>query len=713
MKRRDFVKVTGAAAAGLVVAFSIPGVRRFAGELAEGDVTAFAPNAWLTLDGGGVVTVVVDEGEMGQGVRTALPMILAEELEADWRRVRVAPPPADPSAWPRSVSTGGSSSVRTAWEPLRKAGAAAREMLREAAARRWDVEVDGCRAERGAIVHEASGRRLGYGELVEEAARLPVPEDPPLKSTSDFRLVGSSPRRVTLPGKVDGSAVYGLDVRRPGMRFATVARCPTFGGTVSEYDATAALAVPGVERVVEIGSGVAVVAVDTWAAQRGRDVLDVTWERGAAEGVDSESVRRSLETLARQPGVSARSDGDAREALARARGSRRRDAIYRTPFLAHATMEPMNCTAEVRPDGVEVWAPTQAAGGAQEAAAEAADVPVESVRVHSTLMGGGFGRRSETDFVREAVEISRDTGAPVQVVWTREDDIRHDYYRPASLHRLSAVLDGEGWPVAWFQRIVAPSILARWAGPESLPNGLDREAVAGAVELPYAIPELEVEYVRAELGVPVGWWRSVNHSFNAFATECFLDELAAAARKNPYDYRRRLLGDEPRHLAVLDRAAEAAGWGGQRSAGRFRGIALHRSFGTYVAEVAEVSLDREGAARVHRVVCAVDCGTVVHPDIVRAQMEGGIVYGLTAALYGSLAVERGGVVEGNFDTYRMLRMDRMPEIDVHILESDAPPSGVGEPGTPPIAPAVVNALFPATGRRIRELPIPAPVPLPA
>lgn len=697
VSRRDFLKTGVAAGSGLVVGFYLPPRQSLAAFALESP-GPFAPNAFLSVGTDGSVTIWVAKSEMGQGVQTSLPMLVAEELEADWSRVRIEQAPADPKYG--NQDTGGSTSVREGWESLRKAGAVAREMLKSAAAERWGVERETCRAEKGEVIHAPSGRRLGYGELAEAAARLPVPEQVSLKDAKDFRLLGRRFPRLDTPAKVDGSARFGLDVKVPGMLFAAVARCSVFGGKVARFDAGKARAIEGVRQVVPVANGVAVVAETTWAAMQGAAALDITWDEGPHAGLSSAGIRQMFAELAQKPGAAARKEGDAENALAGA--AKKLEAVYEVPFLAHAAMEPMNCTADVRRDRCEVWAPTQSPGPTRETAAKITGLPLDSVTVHVTLLGGGFGRRFEQDFVTDAVEISKAVGAPVKVVWSREEDIQHDFYRPASYHRLSAGLDRDGNLVAWTHRLVGPSIIGRFGVPA---KDIVNEAADGAANLPYAIPNVEVDYVVADTAVPVGWWRSVWNSQNAFANECFLDELAAAAGKDPYQLRLQLLSRSPRHKAVLELAATKAGWGNPVPAGRHRGIAVHESFGSYVAQVAEVSVARDGAVRVHRVVCAVDCGLVVNPDTIEAQMEGGIVYGLTAALKGAITIDKGRVEQSNFHDYAMLRIEEMPGVEVHIVPSNEPPGGVGEPGLPPIAPAVVNAVFAATGKRIRQLPI--------
>ena len=696
MERRDFLHVTGTLTAGLVIGFRIPDRR---------GVAPFAPNAWLRIGTDDSVLVIVDRSEMGQGVTTSLPMLLAEELEADWTKIRFEFAPAD-KAYINQLfgiqGTGGSSSVRAAWKPLREAGAQARTMLIAAAAQTWAVEPSSCRAEAGAVIHAATNRRLTYGGLAQRAAGLPVPAEVQLKDPKDWRLAGKPTKRLDTRFKVNGTAQFGIDVRVPGMLTAVVARSPVFGGTVRTFDATAAKAIPGVRHVVQISSGVAVVGDGYWPAKQGRDVLKVTWDEGPVAQVSSASISSLFAQRATQDGAVARHDGDAVGALAGA--AQRVEAVYEMPFLAHATMEPMNCTAHVRAGAVDIWAPTQNQTGVQMIGGQIGGVPPEKVAVHTTYLGGGFGRRFELDFIIEALETSKAAGAPVKVIWSREDDIQHAQYRPANYHQLRAGLDASGRPVAWTHRIVAPSIMARMF-PQMVKNGLDGEAVEGGVGLPYAVPNVHVDYQLTDTGIPVGFWRSVNNSFNAFAVEGFIDELAAAAKQDPYEYRRTLLANAPRDRGVLELAATKAGWGTPLPAGRGRGIAVYKSFESFAAQVAEVSVSPAGDVRVHRVVCAIDCGLHVNPSTIEAQMQGGIVYGLTAALNGAITIENGRVTQSNFHDYRMLRLAEMPVVEVYIVPSNEAPGGVGEPGTPPIAPAVCNAIFAATGKRIRKLPI--------
>lgn len=704
ISRRAFLTTTGVVGGGLLVAFQFPAVREMVSGLGTPSGPAFEPNAWLAVRPDGTVRILVDEMEMGQGVITAMPMIVAEELDVDWESVEVEYGPKDPSTWPRGISTGGSTSTRTGWVPLRRAGAQAREMLKSAAAQEWGVDVSELTTGSGRVRHDASGREREYGDLVEAASALPVPEEPPFKDPSEYRILGQRIPRVDTPEKVDGSKVFGIDVQVDGLATAVVERSPVFGGTLTDYDASGAEASPGVRSVVRISSGVAVVANDTWSAMQARDALTTEWDEGEWSVLTTEGLDERLRSVSRGPTAEARHDGNADTALA---GTVRRiEADYHVPYLAHATMEPMNCTAWVKDDGsVEVWAPTQAASASQQVAAQVAGVEPAQVTIHSIPMGGGFGRRSNTDFVREAVEISRELGGPVKVVWSREDDTRGGYYRPIAFHRFAAGLGADGMPVAWDHTVTAPSIFYQLR-PAALERsgGVDGDALAGAQALPYAIPNLRVSYARLPVDVPLWWWRAVGHSHNGFTTECFLDELAYAAEVDPAEYRRRLLADHPRHAGVLERVVQESGWGGSLPEGRARGLSVHESFGSFVAQVAEVSME-SGRPRVHRITVAVDCGQTINPDTIEAQMDSSVAYGLTAALHGDINFEEGRVVEGNFDRYPILRMSEMPRVDTHIVESRESPGGIGEAGLPPVASAVCNGIFALTGRRVRRLPI--------
>jgi isoquinoline 1-oxidoreductase beta subunit len=664
----------------------------------------FAPNAWVRIDPDGRITAVVASSEMGQGVMTAIPMLLAEELDADWPRIQAEFAPADKAYTNPIIGqqlTGGSTAVRGYWTPVREAGAAARMMLLAAAAQRWGVAENACTARNGEIIHEPSGRRLGYGELASEAAKQPVPAAVFLKEPGEFTLLGTPQKRLDTPAKCDGSAVFAQDVTRPNMLTAVVQRCPVFGGKRQGFDAESARQVKGVVDVLPLADdAVAVVAEGWWPAQQARDKLRIDWDFAGNGGLSSAEISRRFEQAV-DSGISARSEGDVAAALGQA--STTLEATYEVPYLAHACMEPMTCVAEIGEDGCDVWVGTQAQTRTQQTAMAITGLPQERVRVHTLFLGGGFGRRSEQDFVRDAVSLAQQTGRPVKVIWSREDDIQHDYYRPATYNRLAAALDADGKPLAWRHRIAGPSIRAR-NSEQVRESGMDGSSVEGAENLPYEIANLDVTYAMVNPPVPVGYWRSVGSSQNAFVTEAFFDEVARAAGRDPYELRRELLADQPRHRGVLELAATKAGWGEPLPKGRARGIAVAKSFGSYCAQVAEVELD-ENRVRVKRVVCAIDCGQIVNPAIIEAQMESGIAYGLNATLNGEITIGNGRVQQGNFDDYPLLGIAEMPRVEVHIVDSDASPGGVGEPGTPPIAPAVANAVFALTGKPVRCLPI--------
>ena len=701
LNRRDFIKVTGAAGAGLVMGVYLPSLKRFEAP-APDQAGLFAPNMWLRINPSGDITVAVAKSEMGQGVLTSLPMIVAEELDADWNRITFEHPVADRKYG--SMGTGGSASVRSSWDNLRNAGAAARLMLIAAAAQTWGVDPSSCTTVAGVVHHSASGRSLQYGELAVKAAAMNVPDKVTLKDPKNFRIIGKRTLRLDAPSKVDGSALFGIDTRVPGMLYATVVHSPVFGGKVRSFDAAKAQAIAGVRKVVRIETGVAVIADSTWAAFQGRDALSVSWDEGDNGKITSATIHASLVEASSRSGAVAEKTGDARAAFASA--EKKIEAVYEAPFLAHATMEPMNCTADVRADSCEIWAPTQNPQGAQGDAAAFLGIDSSKVTVHTTLLGGGFGRRFSTDFVMDALHCSRVAGAPVKVTWTREEDMQHDVYRPVSRHMLSGAVDGSGRLSALVHRVVAPS-MGDQRRPGSLKDGLDKGAVEGATDLPYAIPHLLVEYILSPTPVPIGPWRSVYPSQNVFATECFIDELATAAGRDPFEFRLELSVKSPRTHAVLKLAAEKSGWGTALPGGHFRGIACgpHAFYGSYVAHVAEVSVTADSTVRLHRIVCAIDCGIAVNPETIEAQIEGAIVYGLSAALKGEITIDRGRAVQGNFDDYPLLTIDEMPAIEVHIVPSAEPPEGIGEPGLPPIAPAVLNAVFAATGKRIRSLPV--------
>ncbi len=699
--RRALLKGGSAVGAALGIGFRLPGVAR---AQAAG---VFAPNQWLSIDRDGLVTITNSVPEMGQGSLTTTTVIIADELDADWTKIRVKQAPADPKRYANPITGsqayGGSRGVRDHMAMWRKSAAAAREMLKRAAALEWGVPVETVDTEPGVVVHRPTGRQLPYGRLVDRAQALPVPQNPPLKTPEKFRYIGKNLHRLDSPEKATGRGIYGMDVQVPGMLVASIERPPVVsGGKVRSVDAAAARAVPGVKHVVPVTNGVAVVADRFPAALAGRGVLKIAWDLGPLAQLSSARISAEYAAASQQPGLVARKDGDVGRALAAA--GRTLETDYEVPFLEHACMEPMNATAHVMPDACVVWAPTQNPGGTQATAARITGLPPEKVTVHTTLLGGGFGRRGEIDFIVDAVETAKAVGAPVKVMWTREDDLQHGFYRPATYNVLRAALDGGGAPVAWSHRIVGPGILTQ---KRRMPAGatVDPAAVAGARDLPYDIPNLQVEWVNKDFGVPLGFWRSVGSSQNAFVTESFIDELAHLAGKDPFEYRRALLGRSPRHKAVLEMAAARADWGSPVPAGRGRGIAVAFSYGSYAAHVIDASVAPDGAVRVHRVVCVIDCGIAVNPDQVRAQMEGGAVYALTAALYGQITVDRGRVQQSNFHDYPMMRINEMPVVEAHILDSGEAPGGLGEPGVPPVAPALCNAIYALTGKRIRRLPI--------
>ncbi|WP_363352147.1 xanthine dehydrogenase family protein molybdopterin-binding subunit [Methylocystis echinoides] len=704
VSRRTFLRAGAAVGGGLLVSVTLP---RAMGEAEAADAGAFAPDAFIRIDRSGQVTLVIPQVEMGQGTYTSLPMLVAEELEVKLAQVRVEHAPPDDKLYGNSLigfqATGGSTSVRAFWEPLRTAGAAARSMLITAAAAGWQASVASCRAEAGEVIHAPTGRRVAYGALVDRAATLPVPDKVALKEPKDFKLIGTAAKRLDAPAKVNGAAQYGIDVKVPGMKIAAVAASPVIGGKLARVDENKARAVRGVRGVVRLDDAVAVIADHMWAAKKGLAALDIHWDEGENAQLSTADVVKKLEDAANRPAVVAKQAGDVANAMAGA--ARMIEATYEAPFLAHATMEPMNCTAHVRKDGCDVWVGTQVVTRARAAAAAAAGLPLEKAQIHNQLLGGGFGRRLDVDYVTQSVLIARQVDFPVKVIWSREEDIQHDVYRPYYYDRLAAGLDDKGLPIAWSHRVVGSSVEARWS-PEDFANGLDSDAVEGAAG-PYAFPNVLIDYVREEppFGLTTGWWRGVGMTHNAFMVEGFIDELAVATRSDPVAYRRALLDGNPRMRAALDLAAAKAGWGQPLPPGVGRGVSVMFGFETYIAQVAEVAVAKDGQLRVQRVVCAVDCGRTVNPDTIRAQIEGGVIFGLTAALYGEITLERGRVAQSNFDTYRMMRIDETPAIDVHIIESDAAPGGVGEPGTSAIAPAVVNAIFAATGKRLRRLPI--------
>src|SRR5688572_2524820 len=700
--RRSFLKVTAAAGGGLMIG----GFVAMRGAAAQNAAGVFEPNVWVRVNKDDSVRIMLTMLEMGQGVMTSMPMLVAEELDFDWTKIKTEWTPADAKKYGNpnfggQQLTAGSNSVRGMWKVLREAGATARVMLVSAAADTWGVPASSITTDKGEVIHQASGRRLKYGALVDKAATLPVPATPALKDPKAFKLLGQSLPRLDVPEKVNGTATFGIDVKLPNMLTARVVRGPVFGSKVASFNADKAKAVPGVRNIVQISGGIAVVADNYWAASQGAQALQVKWEEGALAKLNSADIIKRYAELAQQPGKFARNDGNAETGLASS--PRKFERVFEAPFLAHACMEPMNCTADVRADGCDVYVPTQGQTPSHTAAIAASGLPADKVRIHTTYMGGGFGRRGETDFLVDAVETSKAVGRPVKVVWTREDDIQHDYYRPVSYARMWGALDAAGKPTVFQQRLVQQSLMKRVGGLP--PNGVDFISMDGAANLPYDIPNVRIEYIESDPGIPYGFWRSVGASFNGFAIEAMVDELATTAGKDPYQFRRDLLGKAPRHRAVIELDAEKAGWGTPLPAGRGRGIALMECFGSILAQVTEVSVSNAGAVRVHRVVCSVDTGWVINPDTIAAQMEGGIVYGLTAALKGEITIKDGRVEQRHFGDYQMLRHNEMPAIETHIVPSTETPGGIGEPSTALAAGSLVNAIYAATGKRIYRLPI--------
>jgi len=716
--RRIFLKASVAASGGLILGIYLPAVTR----AAEDPAAPAKLNAFLEIGTDGKISFFCGQSEMGQGAHNALAMMIAEELEVDFEDIHIQQGGVDPAFGnPRYINfkalggyqaTGGSSTVRNVGVPVRRAGAAARTMLVAAAAQKMNVPQPECFAEKGWVIHRPSGKKLAYGAVASDAAKIPPPAEPALKQPADFKIIGRATKRYDIPLKVNGKATYGMDVKLPGLLTAVVARCPVLGGKVKSFDANRAMKVKGVEKVVQITSGVAVLADNFWSAKKGRDALEITWDEGPMAQVSSPDMYRSWAELAKGPTAAQRLKvGDVDAALTN--GSKRVDSVYEVPFLAHACMEPMNATAHFKGDSVEIWAPTQAPSWNQYWVSQLTGLKPEAITLHITYLGGGFGRRLESDYVMEAVDTSRAAGnLPVKVIWTREDDIQHSPYRPASHNVLSAALDADGKVTAWRHRIVGGSIIQYFKTFSHLlrNDGLDPTSVQGAADyFPYDIPNVLVDYINNNPGVPCGFWRSVGNSQNGFILESFVDELAHAAGKDPYQYRRQLLNKPlaARLLAVLDLAAEKSGWDKPLPAGVYRGIAAHFAYGTYCAQVAEVSVAKDGTVKVHRVVAAIDPGWVVNPDTLTAQVQSAVVYGLTAALHGEITVKNGRVEQSNFHDYPALSIHDMPVIDVHILPGQGDQGGGGEPGTPPIAPAVCNAIFAATGKRIRKLPIQA------
>ncbi len=701
LSRRDFIAVGTAAGAGLVIGFYLP---HGTNESTNG---AFSPNAYLKISSDNKVTVVVARSEMGQGVRTSLPMILAEELEADWRQIQIEQ--AGASTLFGDQTTGGSASVRTTWDPMRRAGAVAREMLLSAGALHWGVSRASCKAENGAILHAASNRRATYGELAGKAATLPIPTDVQLKSAKEYKIVGKPIPRLDTPPKVNGSAEYGIDFRIPDMKYGVLARCPVIGGKVASFDDKESKKVGGVSYVGKLtDSSIAVVADSVWSALEGRRLLQVTWDEGPNKDLNTTSIMQSLRGGISNKAATLYSTGDITKV-----SGRRVEATFELPFMAHAPMEPGNATARYQGSKCEIWAPTQVPQDVRDSVAGALGLESDNVQVNVLLIGGGFGRRLEHDYAVEAAQVSKAINGPVKVIWTREDDMRHSVYRPPSYHKLSAVLDGQGWPVAFHHQFVSPSISAQKgsAGEGGVDPDLKDEAA-----LVYSFPNALVEYIDIQTPVPLGWMRSVYALQVGFASECFIDELASAAGKDPLAYRLHLLQKDEdiryfdatwrtaRMRGVLQLAAEKAGWGQPLPATHYRGIACFGSFSSYMAQVVELSMEGD-QPRIHRIVGAMDCGQVVNPNILEQQIHGGVIYGLANALRAKITLDKGRVVQGNFDDYAPLRMNEVPAVEAYFVESSEAPSGAGEPPIPPLAPAICNAMYAATKKRVRALPI--------
>jgi isoquinoline 1-oxidoreductase beta subunit len=703
LSRRVVLQVAAAAGGGLLIGFLAP-VGKAAGSAGDSPAGAFAPNAFIRIDPSGKITLVMPQVEMGQGTYTSISMILAEELDADWLQVGFEHAPPSDALYGNPVfhqqMTGNSNSIRAFWTPLRKAGAGARAMLIQAAAAGWGVDPGACRTEASQVIHDASGRRIAYGQLAGRAAGLTPPADPPLKSPRDFRLIGKPLKRLDTPLKVDGSAQYGIDALPDGVKFATLAHCPVFGGKVAHVDDSQAMAVPGYRQTVVLDDLVAVVGDHMWAAMQGLKALDITWDEGPNATVDSAEVWTRLRAASLRQGVVGKSVGDVGKALA----SDTVEATYEVPFLAHAPMEPLNATVHVTPGGCEIWTGTQVMTRVQKAGADATGVPLDKVIVHNHLLGGGFGRRLEPDMAFDAARIAKQVDGPVKVVWTREEDIQHDVYRPVWHDRFSAHLR-DGRIDGWKHVITGSSVLARFL-PPAVVDGKDFDAWDSAVDMPYDIPNFHVEFVREEPpGVPTGFWRGVGPAHNVFVIESFIDELAHKAGKDPVAFRLAMLDKAPRLQAALRLAADKAGWGLPLPPRCGRGVSVQPSFTSWIATVAEVGVDDEGEVNLRRVVCAVDTGIAVNPDTIIAQLQGGLVFGLTAALYGQVTVARGRVEQSNFHDYRMLRIDETPPIEVHVIPSGEAPGGIGETGTVAAMAALANAIFAATGKRLRRLPV--------
>ncbi|MBC8258402.1 MAG: xanthine dehydrogenase family protein molybdopterin-binding subunit [SAR324 cluster bacterium] len=694
LKRRTFLTTSALAGAGLSIGFNFMPEAAFAAGTVTLEKSGVKLGLWVRISPDGIITLIAPSSEMGQGVNTSLSMILAEELEADWSKIKTETAPANSDFknpdQPMQL-TGGSASIKGFWEPLREVGAAAREMLKTAAAQKWDVPVSECKAQSGQIIHAEKGV-LNYGELATVAGKLDVPSDPPLKAEIDFRLIGKPLPSLDFPDKVTGKAQYGIDVRLPGMLFGTVRQSPVFGGEVLSYDEAAAKKITGVKAIVPVPNGIAVVADNTWHAKKGMEALNPQFQGGVTQDLDSTKVSKILRTAL---------DDEGKEEI---KAEQVLDLEYEVPYLAHATMEPMNCTANVGKNFCEVWAPTQNQEMSMDVTEDITGLDEDQIQIHTTLLGGGFGRRIEVDYVTQAVTVSKVLQKPVQLIWMREEDMQHDFYRPASMSRFQIGLGTDGLPVQWENQLALPSILKRYIPPMGW-IGFDPTSTEGASELPYDIPDFDCDYSMVDIGVPVGFWRSVGSSHNAFYTECALDESVHAANQDPFEYRRKLLEEAPRFRKVLEEVAQKAKWGRKLPEGHGLGIALHKSFGSIVGAVLEISANGSNEIKLHKAWLSIDCGKVINPDTIRAQMQGGFIFGLSAALGEEITLKDGRIEQSNFNDYSVLRMNGAPEISVSIIESGEEIGGVGEPGTPLAAPALANAIFAATGKRYRSLPL--------
>ncbi|HSI45024.1 MAG TPA: xanthine dehydrogenase family protein molybdopterin-binding subunit [Methylophilus sp.] len=713
--RRDFLKfaatVTATSAGGMILSISLPALSQSKQTQAYSELEAskhvLAPNAFIKIDANGVVTMIMPKVEMGQGVYTSIPMLLAEELEVDVQTVKLEHAPPNDKLYADAILgaqvTGGSTSIRALWDPMRQAGAVCRSLLISAAAQKWKVDESSCHAASGVVYHNASGRKLGYGELVKVASTLPVPKEVALKDPKDFKLIGTSARRLDTPDKVNGVAKFGIDATPDKVKFAVIATSPVFGGKLISVDDSRALKMPGVLQVVKVDNAVAVIGIHTWAAKRGLGALDIKWDEGKSTDVKTSDLVNDLREAAKKPGAVAKKEGNATKAFKTA--DKTHSVVYEQPFLAHATMEPMNCTVEISATGCDIWVGTQIPTFAQGMAAKTLGIPVEKVRLHNFLIGGGFGRRLEFDGVVQAVKIAKQVKGPVKVIWTREEDIQHDMFRPYYYDRISAGLDANGKPVAWSHRIVGSSIMSRFA-PPAVKNGVDPDAVEVSADPPYELPNLYVDYVRVEpRDVPTAFWRGVGPTRGTFVVESFIDELAHLAKVDPVKYRLDLLSKTPRLKTALQTAVSKSDWGKPLAKGKGRGVSVMHAFGSFLAMVVDVTVNEQGEVKVDRAVCAVDCGLTVNPNTVIAQIEGGAIFGLSAVLHNEITIKHGRVEQNNFSDYRMMRINEAPVIDVHLIKSAEAPGGIGEPGTAAIGAALANAVFSATGKRIRKLPI--------